>query len=96
MLEISNAPAQSFVDDKIIRGIQEHLSSALRDIIYTDFKILARQTSPTSGEITDSVFMILRNADAIRPNMTPNLVVCWGGHSIPREEYDYAKHVAMN
>ncbi len=21
------------------------------------------------------------------------MVVCWGGHSIPREEYDYAKHV---
>ena len=93
VLEIKNAPAQSFVDDKIIRGIQEHLSSALRDIIYTDFKILARQTSPTSEQITDSVFMILRNADAIKPNMTPNLVVCWGGHSIPREEYDYAKHV---
>ncbi|HCI10222.1 MAG TPA: LOG family protein, partial [Alcanivorax sp.] len=23
----------------------------------------------------------------------PNLVVCWGGHSISREEYDYAKSV---
>lgn len=93
VLEISNAPAQSFVDDNIILGIQAHLSSALRDIIYTDFKILAQHTSPTSAEITDSVFMILRNADAIRPNMTPNLVVCWGGHAIPREEYDYAKQV---
>lgn len=93
VLEINNAPAQSFVDGKIIRGIQEHLSSALRDIVYTDFKILAGQTAPSSQQITDSVFMILRNADAIKPNMTPNLVVCWGGHSIAREEYDYAKHV---
>jgi len=29
---------KSFVDDKIIRGIQEHLYVGLRDIIYTDFK----------------------------------------------------------
>lgn len=92
MLEILNAPAQSFVDGKIIRGIQEHLSSALRDIVYTDFKILAEEADdPTM--ITDKVFRILRNAGVVRPSVSPNLVVCWGGHSIPREEYDYAKQV---
>ena len=32
-LELFNAPAQSFVDGKMIRGIQEHLFSALRDIV---------------------------------------------------------------
>ncbi|AFJ03315.1 Decarboxylase family protein [Methylophaga frappieri] len=92
VLEIFNAPARSFVDGKIIRGIQEHLSSTLRDIVYTDFKILSQQPE-TSAQITDSVFLILRNANVVRPNLPPNMVVCWGGHSISRLEYDYAKQV---
>ena len=92
MLELFNAPAQSFVDGEIIRGSQEHLSSVLRDIVYTDFKILAEESChPTV--ITDQVFRILRNANVVQPDVSPNLVVCWGGHSISREEYDYAKHV---
>ena len=93
-LELFNAPGQSFVDGKMIRGIQEHLFSALRDIVYTDFKITGTQTQPTSSaDTTNTVFRILRNAQVVRPNEPPNMVVCWGGHSIPREEYDYAKHV---
>ena len=93
-LELFNAPSQSFVDGKMIRGIQEHLFSALRDILYTDFKIIAAQTQPlTSAQTTNTVFRILRNAGVVRPNESPKMVVCWGGHSIPREEYDYSKHV---
>jgi predicted Rossmann-fold nucleotide-binding protein len=93
-LELFNAPSQSFVDGRMIRGIQEHLFSALRDIVYTDFKITAAQTRPwTSAQTTNTVFRILRNAGIVRPNEPPKMVVCWGGHSIPREEYDYAKHV---
>ncbi|MFT7413698.1 MAG: putative Rossmann-fold nucleotide-binding protein [Methylophagaceae bacterium] len=90
MLEIFNAPTQSFVDDVIIKGIQEHLSSVLRDIVYTDFKVLA---DGGNGSTTDKVFRILRNASIVQPSVAPNIVVCWGGHSISREEYDYAKHV---
>jgi pyrimidine/purine-5'-nucleotide nucleosidase len=93
-LELFNAPPQSFVDGKMIRGIQEHLFSALRDIVYTDFKITAAQTQPpTSAQATNTVFRILRNARVVRPDQPPKMVVCWGGHSIPREEYDYAKYV---
>lgn len=93
-LELINAPPQSFVDGKMIRGIQEHLFSALRDIVYTDFKITSPQTQPpTSAQTTNMVFRILRNAGVVRPDQPPQLVVCWGGHSIPREEYDYAKDV---
>jgi hypothetical protein len=93
-LELFNAPPHSFVDGKMIRGIQEHLFSALRDIVYTDFKIIAAQPKlPTSAQITNNVFRILRNARVVRPDQTPQMVVCWGGHSISREEYDYAKHV---
>jgi predicted Rossmann-fold nucleotide-binding protein len=94
-LELFNAPAQSFVDGKMIRGIQEHLFSALRDIVYTDYKLQGRTHHlQASGEqITNGVFRILRNARVVQPDMSPNLVVCWGGHAIPREEYDYAKVV---
>jgi len=93
-LELFNAPTQSFVDGKMIHGIQEHLFSALRDIVYTDFKITAMQTQPpTPAQTTNTVFRILRNARVVRPDQSPKMVVCWGGHSIPRGEYDYAKHV---
>ncbi len=27
----------------------------------------------------------------LRPALDPNIVVCWGGHSISREEYEYTK-----
>ncbi|MDH5182162.1 MAG: nucleotide 5'-monophosphate nucleosidase PpnN, partial [Gammaproteobacteria bacterium] len=46
-----------------------------------------------SEGITNAVFHILRNASILRPGTTPKLVVCWGGHSITREEYDYTKEV---
>ncbi|MFK7976463.1 MAG: nucleotide 5'-monophosphate nucleosidase PpnN, partial [Halioglobus sp.] len=93
-LELIQAPSRSFVDGKMIRGIQEHLFSALRDIVYTDFKITAKQSDlPTSSDITNMVFRVLRNANVVRPGLHTKMVVCWGGHSIPRKEYDYAKQV---
>ncbi|MFT4823005.1 MAG: putative Rossmann-fold nucleotide-binding protein [Halioglobus sp.] len=93
-LELFNAPAKSFVEGKIIRGIREHLFSALRDILYTDFKMSGTQKeSLESTEITNTVFRMLRNAGTVRPNHAPKMVVCWGGHCIPRHEYDFAKDV---
>lgn len=94
-LEIFNAPASAFVDGKMIRGIQEHLFSVLRDIVFTHHKMTmdGRFDFESSDGITDSVFRVLRNANVVKPNVMPQLVVCWGGHSIPRHEYDFTKHV---
>ena len=94
-LRISNAPGSAFVDGRMIRGIQEHLFAALRDIVYTQDKIerAGGFDISTGTGITDAVFRILRNAGVVRANTAPNLVVCWGGHSIKREEYDYSKEV---
>jgi len=93
-LEIFNAPAQSFVDGEMIYAIQEHLFSALRDIVYVDY---IQQDYRANGgkprDPTSQVFQILRNANVVRPGRLPNMVVCWGGHAIPREEYEYAKNV---
>ncbi len=36
------------------------------------------------------MFRLLRNARILHP-AEPNLVVCWGGHSINRDEYIYTK-----
>jgi predicted Rossmann-fold nucleotide-binding protein len=94
-LELTGAPAEAFVDGEIIRGINEHLFAVLRDVIYSSHEIINNEhvdLDNTVG-ITDAVFQILRNANIMKPIETPNLVVCWGGHSITREEYDYSKYV---
>lgn len=94
-LEVIGAPANAFVDGEMIKGIKEHLFSVLRDIIYVSDKIQNNNKFDltTSDGITNAVFHILRNTDILRPNTIPNLVVCWGGHSIKRKEYDYTKEV---
>lgn len=94
-LEVFNAPATAFVDGRMIRGIQDHLFAALRDIVYTEHKINrdARFDFSSGPGLTDAVFRILRNAGIVQANRSPNLVVCWGGHSIDRLEYDYSKEV---
>ncbi len=93
-LELTNAPAHAFVDGKIIRGINELLFAVVRDIVYVSTQLEGGLFDLTTSEgITHAVFDILRNARVLRPNVDPNLVVCWGGHSISRYEYDYTKHV---
>lgn len=93
-LELTNAPAHAFVDGKIIRGINELLFAVVRDIVYVSTQIEGGLFDLTTSEgITHAVFDILRNARVLRPNVDPNLVVCWGGHSISRYEYDYTKYV---
>ncbi|MFI3118344.1 MAG: pyrimidine/purine nucleosidase domain-containing protein, partial [Methylococcaceae bacterium] len=94
-LDVKAAPAHAFVDGKMIKGINEHLFAVLRDIIYVSDEI---NNNPmfdlnSSDGISNAVFHILRNANILRSMTPPNLVVCWGGHSISRTEYDYTKQV---
>jgi predicted Rossmann-fold nucleotide-binding protein len=94
-LDIKGAPAIAFVDGKMIKGIHEHLFAVLRDIVFISSEVTDNPNfDMTSTEgITDSVFHILRNANVLQPQRNPNLVVCWGGHSINRVEYNYSKEV---
>jgi predicted Rossmann-fold nucleotide-binding protein len=94
-LEIRNAPAAAFVDGEMIRGIKEHLFAVLRDIIYTANEIIdsGRFALDDPRSITNAVFHILRNARVLDNKSRPNLVVCWGGHSIGEDEYQYTKRV---
>ncbi len=94
-LELKNAPVQAFVDGHMIKGINEHLFAVVRDIVYVDDEIShnPRFEIETSNGISNAVFHILRNANILRPMTNPKLVVCWGGHSINRKEYEYTKQV---
>jgi predicted Rossmann-fold nucleotide-binding protein len=94
-LEMENAPAAAFVDGKMIRGIKEHLFAVLRDVVFisNEIKASGRFDMSDSASITNAVFHVLRNARLLDHKGRPNLVVCWGGHSIDATEYQYTKNV---
>jgi predicted Rossmann-fold nucleotide-binding protein len=94
-LEIKNAPGQAFVDGEMIRGMKEHVFAVLRDVIFISNEIneSGRFDLSNPAAITNAVFHILRNARILDYKSKPNLVVCWGGHSIGTEEYQYTKKV---
>lgn len=92
---LKNAPSEAFVDGRMIRGTRELLSAVLRDIVYTRHDILdsGRFDLDTSDGVTNAIFHIVRNAGLLDLPTSVNLVVCWGGHAISRDEYDYTKLV---
>ena len=102
-LELIDAPETAFVDKKIIRSIQANLFAVLRDILFLNSQISAikhlvpndKLEKEHSYYITNLVFSILRNANALHVGEEPNLIVCWGGHSINESEYYYARQVGM-
>ena len=79
----------------MIRGIRELLFSVVRDIVFTRNEILddVRFDLDTVDGTTNAVFHQVRNARLLTLPAAVNLVVCWGGHAISREEYDYTKLV---
>jgi predicted Rossmann-fold nucleotide-binding protein len=94
-LELVNAPAHAFVDGEMLLAMREHLFSVLRDIIYS-YSIPQSAAGFKRDEpegITNLVFHILRNARVLQAGRRPDLVVCWGGHSINDREYQYSKEV---
>ena len=94
-LEIHNAPASAFVDGQMIRGVKEHLFAVLRDVVYIAHEVEqgGRFNLDRSADITNAVFHVLRNARILERKVKPNLIVCWGGHSISEPEYQYTKKV---
>lgn len=94
-VSLTNAPAEAFVDGKMIRGTRELLFAVLRDIVFIRNEIIesGRFDLDESDGITNAVFHIVRNARMLKLPAEVNLVVCWGGHAISRGEYDYSKLV---
>lgn len=95
-IELNNPPSSAFVDGEIIKGIHEHLFAVLRDILFYHTRQSSTVALPdltNSSYLTHSVFDILRNARVIHATSEPDMIVCWGGHSIREVEYDYTKEV---
>ncbi len=93
-LELFNPPKNAFVDGEIINGVRELLFSIVRDVIFTHAELIRPCDGETSEmHSTNLVFHVMRNAKSLIPHVLPNMVVCWGGHSISRVEYDYTKEV---
>jgi len=92
---LKSAPSEAFVDGKMIRGTRELLSAVLRDIVFTRNEVVdsGRFDLSASDGITNAVFHIVRNARLLKIPASVDLVVCWGGHAISREEYDYSKEI---
>jgi len=98
VVRLFNPPATAFVDNQMIRGVREQLFSVLRDVLYSQDSILQpHHFDLQDGEgITNAIFHLLRNANVLKSDHPPQLVVCWGGHSIPRNEYEYCKEVGYH
>jgi len=94
-LALIDPPADAFVDGQMIRGIRELLFAVVRDVVFISSEVERAQQLDfsTSDGITNAVFHILRNAGVFRLPADPDLIVCWGGHAIDREEYEYSKEV---
>ncbi|WP_417442524.1 nucleotide 5'-monophosphate nucleosidase PpnN [Idiomarina abyssalis] len=93
-IELIEPPAEAFVDGELIVGIRELLESVLRDILFTGERYSEEELKDAnSATLTHVVFDILRNARTIQAMQEPNMVVCWGGHSISENEYKYTKEV---
>ena len=93
-IELINPPSVAFVDGKLIRGVHEHLFAVLRDILHMGGKYHFDDSQMSESRyLTDIVFDMLRHAEAIKVGSDPNMVVCWGGHSIGEAEYKYTKKV---
>jgi len=93
-IDLDKAPAMAFVDGEIIRGVAELLFAVVRDLAYMAIELGPQYAADleSSDGITNAVFGLLRNARILQPS-DPNLVVCWGGHSISRDEYLFTKQV---
>ncbi len=94
-IELINPPEVAFVDDKLVKGVHEHLFAVLRDLLFmgNKYAFMHKSAPAESTEITDMVFDMLRHSQALEGNDELNTIVCWGGHSINEPEYKYTKEV---
>ncbi|UNM95976.1 nucleotide 5'-monophosphate nucleosidase PpnN [Ignatzschineria rhizosphaerae] len=107
-LRLYNPPHEVFVDGKLTDVIRRNLFSVLRDTLFIDSvsnlyqeykngngSILDNTIETRNSLTTDFVFAILRNANTLRTDQDPNIIVCWGGHSINQTEYEYGYAVGQ-
>ena len=109
-LRLFNPPQEVFVDGKLTNVIRRNLFSVLRDTLFIDSvsslyheykngndtgSLIKVSENQRNSLTTDFVFAILRNANALLTDQDPNIIVCWGGHSINETEYEYGYAVGQ-
>ena len=103
-LEMRNVPSTGFVrhncgDGKaryeLIGGVHDNLFAVCRDLLFSSSEINMgdRFDLATPHGKTNAVFNILRHANVFQRNNSSPLIVCWGGHRIQHDEYDYTIEV---
>lgn len=97
-LDLINPPADILVDGELTKLIQKNLFSILRDILFTkdsleNYSQACLENYSKSHLITNTIFTTLRNAGALIASKEPNVITCWGGHSISDIEFAYANRV---
>lgn len=80
---------------KIIEGLRQHVFAVIRDLLFISSEIerTAKFDLTCPEGITDAVFLMLRNANVFQKTGRHKVVVCFGGHAISAEEYEYTKQV---
>lgn len=103
-IELINPPESAFINGKLITGVHEHIFAVLRDMLFMSSKhnfqlnaVSEQINNPTQCNMTTHVvFDMLRHAEAIGNGEPANMIVCWGGHSIVPDEYQYTKEVGYH
>lgn len=90
-----NTPGGSVKVPKIIEGLRQHVFAVIRDLLFISSEIerTAKFDFASSDGITDAVFLMLRNAGVFGKTGRHKVVVCFGGHAISDEEYEYTREV---
>ena len=103
-LSLKNAPLRAFVVysqpvgkrivdvPKMIEGLRQHVFAVIRDLVFIKSEIerTGKYDLASPEGITDAVFLILRNAGIFNKTGRHKVVVCFGGHAVGREEYEYS------
>lgn len=106
-LLLENAPLDAFViyehdtpegtvkSPKIIEGLRQQVFAVIRDLLFINSEIERTEKFDLASPdgITDAVFLMLRNAGVFGKTGRHKLAVCFGGHAINDEEYEYTKQV---
>lgn len=91
-LLLENVPSDVLYDgENVIWQSVEQMSSALRDILFSPTE---PPKNATAEERSAFVKKFAEHAGLLYRGERGLVVFTWGGHRVPREEYEYAKQVA--
>jgi len=92
IVDLFNFPEDILVDGEIMGSVKNLILSVIRDVTYSRKKLA--EHCELNEPVSELVFDFVKSAKIIEEGKrTPDRVVCFGGHSISEEEYDYTKEI---